>query len=73
MQFADDILLRADDEGGIKALFTVVDAIEQSRIDPCAVPPIKWSIAANRLAARQSLPVYTPERHAAHVAGEALK
>jgi hypothetical protein len=62
------ILLRADGETGVKAVLSVIDAIELSGIDPCTVAPIYWRTVGNRLAARQPLPVYTPERHAAHLA-----
>ena len=62
------ILLRADGETGVKAVLSVIDAIELSGIDPCAVAPIYWRTVGNRLAARQALPAYTSERHAAHLA-----
>ena len=62
------ILLRADGETGVKAVLSVIDAIELSGIDPCAVAPIYWRTVGNRLAARQPLPAYTPERHAAYLA-----
>ena len=67
------ILLRADGEDRVKAVLAAVDAIEQSDIDPCAVAPVYWRMVGNRLAARQPLPVYTAERHAAHLARWALR
>ncbi|WP_198970487.1 DUF2840 domain-containing protein [Xylophilus sp. ASV27] len=67
------ILLRADGEAGVKAVLAVVDAIEASSIDPCAVAPAYWRTVGNRLAARQPLPAYTAERHAAHLARGALQ
>ena len=36
-------------------------------------PPSEAARHGNRLAARQPLPVYTVERHAAHLAREALQ
>lgn len=67
------ILLRADGEACVKAVLAVVDGIERSGIDPCAVASSYWHTVGNRLAARQPLPDYTRERHAAQVAREALR
>ena len=66
------ILLRAEGESQVKAVLVVIDSIEASGIDPCAVAVTYWRTVGNRLAARQPLPEYTPERHAAHVARGAL-
>jgi hypothetical protein len=62
------ILLRADGELPVQAVLDLIDSIEASNIDPCAVPATYWCTVGNRLAARQPLPEYTPERHAAHLA-----
>ena len=67
------ILLRADGEVGVKAVLSAIDAIELAGIDLCAVAPIYWRMVGNRLAARQPLPTYTAERHAAHLARGALR
>lgn len=67
------ILLRADGEIQVKAVLAVLDAVEALGIDPCAVAATYWRTVGNRLAARQPLPVYTAERHAAHLAREALR
>ena len=67
------ILLRADGEPRAKAVLAAVDAIEAAGLDPCATAPLYWRMVGNRLAARQPLPTYTPERHAAHLAREALQ
>lgn len=67
------ILLRADGEVGVKAVLAAIDAIEALGIDPCAVAATYWRTIGNRLAARQPLPTYTAERHAAHLAREALQ
>lgn len=67
------ILLRADGEDRVKAVLSAIDAIEQAGIDPCAVAPIYWRMLGNRLAARQPLPAYTAERHAAHLTRGALQ
>ncbi|VTU31629.1 hypothetical protein SRS16CHR_04917 [Variovorax sp. SRS16] len=67
------ILLRADGEQQVKAVFEAIGAIEASGIDPCAAAVAFWRMVGNRLAARQPLPTYTAERHAAHLAGYALR
>ncbi|WP_369656401.1 DUF2840 domain-containing protein [Variovorax sp. V213] len=67
------ILLRADGEPQVKAVLAVIDAIEALEIDPCAVAVTYWRTIANRLAARQPLPEYTAERHAAQLARGALQ
>jgi hypothetical protein len=67
------ILLRVDGELQVKAVLAVIDSIEASGIDPCAVAVTYWRTVGNRLAARQPLPEYTPERHAAHIARGALQ
>ncbi len=67
------ILLRADGELQVKAVLAAIDNIEASGIDPCAVAVTYWRTVGNRLAARQPLPEYTPERHTAHIARGALQ
>jgi hypothetical protein len=69
------ILLRADGEERVKAVLQAIDAIdaiEQLGIDPCVVATSYWSTLSNRLAARQALPAYTLDRHAAYLARGAL-
>ena len=67
------ILLRADGEMQVKTVLAAIDAIEALGINPCTVAPTYWRTVGNRLAARQPLPGYTAERHAAHLAREALR
>ena len=67
------ILLRAEGELQVKAVLVVIDNIEASGIDPCVVAVTYWHTVGNRLAARQPLPEYTPERHAAHIARGVLQ
>ncbi len=67
------ILLRASGEAQVKAVLAAVDAIEASGINPCTAAATYWRTVGNRLAARQPLPVYTAERHAAHVARKGLQ
>ncbi|WP_232077282.1 DUF2840 domain-containing protein [Variovorax sp. PBL-E5] len=67
------ILLRADGEHQVKPVLEVIDAIEALGIEPAAVAATYWRTVGNRLAARQSLPDYSTERHAAHLARGALR
>ena len=67
------ILLRADGEEQVKAVLEKIDAIEALGIEPAAAAATYWQTVGNRLAARQPLPHYTSERHAAHVARGALR
>ena len=67
------LLLRADGERQVKAVLEVIDAIEASGIDPCAVAVAYWRTVGNRLAGRQPLPEYAIERHAAHLARRSLR
>jgi hypothetical protein len=67
------ILQRADGEQQVKAMLEVIDAIEALGIEPAAVAATYWRTVGNRLAARQPLPDYTIERHAAHLARDALR
>lgn len=67
------ILLRADSEQQVKAVLEVIDAIEALGVDPAAAAVTYWRTVGNRLAARQPLPDYTTERHAAHLARGALR
>jgi hypothetical protein len=67
------ILLRTDSEQQVKAVLEVIDAIEALGIEPAAVAATYWRTVGNRLAARQPLPDYTTERHAAHLARGVLR
>ncbi|GAO21510.1 glycosidase [Alicycliphilus sp. B1] len=67
------ILLRADGEAQVKAVLAAVDTVEALGIDSCEVAVTYWRTVGNRLAARQPLPAYTAERHAAHLARGALR
>ena len=67
------ILLRADGEQQVKAVLEATDKIEAMGIDPAAIAVTYWRTVGNRLAARQPLPEYTAERHAAHLARRALR
>ena len=67
------ILLCADGELQVKAVLAVIDGIEALGIDPITVAVTYWRTVGNRLAARQPLPEYTVERHAAYIVRGALQ
>lgn len=67
------ILLRANGEQQVKAVLAAIDIIEQMGIDPCAVSETYWRTVGNRLAAYQTVPEYTQERHAAYIARKVLQ
>ena len=67
------ILLRAEGERQVKPVLEVIDAIEKSAIDASTLAEAYWRTVGNRLAARQPLPAYTAERHAAHLARGTLR
>jgi hypothetical protein len=67
------ILLRAEGERQVKRVLEVIDAIDKSAIDASTVAEAYWRTIGNRLAARQPLPAYTAERHAAHLARGILR
>lgn len=62
------LLLRADGEVQVNAALAVIDAIEALGINPCTVDASYWQMVGHRLGAGLPLPVYTAERHAAHLA-----
>ncbi|WP_423196671.1 hypothetical protein DFLDMN_000190 [Cupriavidus sp. H19C3] len=66
------LLLHAEGENAVRAVLERIDAIEALGIAPVGASPAYWRTLANRLAARQPLPEYTAERHAAWLTGRAL-
>lgn len=58
------LLLCAEGEA-VQAVLQRIDAIEALSIDPAQAAPAYWCTLGNRLAARQPLPAYGAERHAA--------
>lgn len=66
------LLLHAEGEAPVRAVLARIDAIEALGMAAIDVSPAYWRTLANRLAARQPLPEYTAERHAAWRAGRAL-
>jgi hypothetical protein len=67
------ILMRAEGETQVKAVLAVIDAIEASGVDPGTVALTFWRTVGNRLVARQPLPEYAADRHAANIARGALR
>lgn len=67
------LLLRAEGEQKVRSVLAQIDAIEALNLDPTDVSPAYWRTLGNRLAARLPLPDYTAERHAAWLAGRALR
>ncbi len=67
------LLLHVEGEQKVRATLERVDAIEALGIGAIDVSPAYWRTLGNRLAARLPLPEYTPERHAAWLAGRALQ
>lgn len=67
------ILLRADGESQVKVVLEAIDDIEASGIEPSDAAATYWRTVGNRLAARQPLPEYTADRHAAHLARGVLR
>ncbi|WP_431522478.1 DUF2840 domain-containing protein [Spongiibacter tropicus] len=67
------ILLNAEGERNVRAVLSQIDAIEAQCIEPADVSPRYWRLLSNRLAARQPLPDYDADRHAAWLAERALQ
>lgn len=66
------LLLHAEGDKTVRAVLARIDAIEALGIAPADASPAYWRTLGNRLAARQPLPDYSAERHAAWLAGRAL-
>ncbi len=67
------ILLLADGEQQVKLVLALVDATEAAGMDASTVGVTYWRTVGDRLAARQPLPAYTAEQHAAYLARGALQ
>lgn len=61
-------LLHVSGELKVQRALRLIDSVEASGIAPTEVSPAYWQLLHGRLAAREPLPEYTPERHAAHLA-----
>lgn len=67
------LLLHAEGEQKVRSVLVQIDSIEALGIDAIDVSPAYWRTLGNRLAARLPPPDYTGERHAAWLAGRALR
>jgi len=56
----------------VAQVFRLIDAIEASGIDPCAVAPDHWRHIHNRMASREAPRGYSPARHRAWLQRKAL-
>jgi hypothetical protein len=66
-------LLHVSGELKVKEALHLIDGIEATGIAPAAVSPAYWQLLHGRFTAREPLPEYTLERHAAHLAGEVFR
>jgi hypothetical protein len=66
-------LLHVSGELKVQRVLRLIERIEALGIDLTEVSPSYWQLLHGRLAAREALPEYSLERHAAHLAGEALR
>ncbi|HSV78957.1 MAG TPA: DUF2840 domain-containing protein [Ramlibacter sp.] len=66
-------LLHVSGELKVQRVLRLIDSVETTGIAPTEVSPAYWQLLHGRLAAREPLPDYTLERHAAHLAGEVFR
>lgn len=66
-------LLHVSGELKVQRVLRLIDSVEASGIASSEVSPAYWQLLHGRLAAREPLPEYTLERHAAHLAGEVFR
>lgn len=66
-------LLHVSGELKVQRVLRLIDSVEALGIAPTEVSPAYWQMLHGRLATRESLPEYTTERHAAHLAGEVFR
>ena len=63
-----EVLLRVSGKGNIRRVLTLIHQIEAREIEVATINPNYWRTVQNRLIARDVVPDYTPEEHAAHLA-----
>lgn len=66
-------LLRGSGLPRVMQLLGLIDQLEAGGLSPCSVSPDYWRLVQHRIAARQPLPNYTPERHLAAQRREVLR
>ncbi|HEL5339993.1 TPA: DUF2840 domain-containing protein [Stenotrophomonas maltophilia] len=67
------LLLHVETDAAVRAVLEQIDAIEALGIAPADAAPAYWRTLGNRIGAHLPLPDYTTERHAAWLAGRALR
>lgn len=68
-----ELLLSVHGWPKVAQVFRLIDAIEASGIDPCAVAPEHWRHIHNRMACRLTPREYAPARHQAWLQRKALQ
>lgn len=63
-----EVLLRVSGKGNIRRVLSLIHEIEAREIKVATVNPNYWRTVQNRLIARDVVPDYTREEHAAHLA-----
>lgn len=66
------LLLHAEGERQVRAILVCIDVIEALGIAANGASPAYWRTLSNRMVARDPLPLYTAERHAAWLVGRVL-
>lgn len=66
------LLVQAEGQRQVRAVLSLVDAIETLGIDPVDVSPAYWRTVHHRLDAGMPLPAYTIGQHTAWLAGRVL-
>jgi hypothetical protein len=67
------LLLHAQGRPAVRTALARIAAIEAMGLAPTSASPDYWRIVHHRLAARQTPPAYTAERHTAYLARRALR
>lgn len=67
-----ELLLSVRGWSKVAQIFSLIDAIEASGIDPCEVAPEHWRHVHNRLAGRERPAPYTPAQHRAWLLRKAM-
>ena len=62
-----EVLLRVSGKGNIRRVLSLIQQIEARNINAATVNPSYWRTVQNRLIARDVVPDYTPEEHAAYL------
>ncbi len=62
-----EVLLRVSGKGNIRRVLALIRQVEALRINPADVSPHYWRTVQNRIIARDLLPEYTLDAHAAYL------